>query len=288
MVRLSRDFWHPLRDARRVGGVDRGWSLRSTSGDPLRPRRGRLWRGLRGSRRLAAQGASRSPSPAQRAGKDRPGPVSAQRANDSSRTPRGSWNGWPVGPDGVSPRYQGLRPWMGERLARWAGRRTIRARKPRPARTPDRPKTSHCRRPWSVVPHKLRSARSRRAWSVELTGCAGRGYSRRRRGRRECGLFWDPASAVLPTPVFSWRSSRPTRWGGRFLSHWTDPPNTHPPPQVVSSPSQPCVSPTPALLISAPPHDTALPAAASPASFPARAARAGGGGRRRGAWWRPG
>jgi hypothetical protein len=92
--------------------MDRGWSLRSTPGDPLGPPWGRLWRGRRGSRRLAAQGASRSPSPAQRAGKDRPRPVPAQRANNSSRPPQGSWNDWPVGPDGVSPRYQGLRAWL--------------------------------------------------------------------------------------------------------------------------------------------------------------------------------
>jgi hypothetical protein len=57
--------------------------------------------GVGGGARLAAQGASRSPSPAHRAGKDRPRQVRAQRANRSSRCPRGSWNGWPVGPDGV-------------------------------------------------------------------------------------------------------------------------------------------------------------------------------------------
>ena len=52
--------------------LDRGWSLRSSPGESLGPRWGRLCRGRRGSRGLAAQGASRSPSPAQRAGKDRP------------------------------------------------------------------------------------------------------------------------------------------------------------------------------------------------------------------------
>jgi len=93
-----RAFWHRLRGAGDVWGVDRGWSLRSTPGDPAGVACGA---GRLGSRRLAAQGASRSPSPAQRAGKDRSRQVPAQLANRSSRCPRGLWNGWPVGPDGV-------------------------------------------------------------------------------------------------------------------------------------------------------------------------------------------
>ncbi len=107
-------------------GRNRGWSLRSTPGYPLGPRRGRLWRGGRGGRRLAAQGASRSPSPAQRAGLDRPRPVPAQRANPFLSMPArfverlARWAG-----RGGGGSHQGLRPWLGERLALWAERRTI-------------------------------------------------------------------------------------------------------------------------------------------------------------------
>ena len=55
-----------------------------------------------------------------------------------TRSPEFSWNGRPVRPDGTwLGSHQGLRPWLGERLALWAGRRTIRAQKPRPARIPD-------------------------------------------------------------------------------------------------------------------------------------------------------
>jgi hypothetical protein len=42
--------------------------------------------------------------------------------------PRGLWNGRPVGPDeivGGSPDLQGLRPWLGEWLALWAGWRPV-------------------------------------------------------------------------------------------------------------------------------------------------------------------
>jgi hypothetical protein len=100
-VVLTRGFWHPCRVLAMCGGRNRGGRCARPPAHRCHPDRGRLWRGGRGSRRVAAQGARRSPSPAQRAGKDRPRHVPAQRANRSSRGPRGSWNGWPVGPNGV-------------------------------------------------------------------------------------------------------------------------------------------------------------------------------------------
>jgi hypothetical protein len=48
LVGLTHDFWHHLRGAGVFGGVDRGWSLRSTDDDPLGSRRVRSWRGLEG------------------------------------------------------------------------------------------------------------------------------------------------------------------------------------------------------------------------------------------------
>jgi hypothetical protein len=115
-----------------VGGVDRGWSLRSTPGYPLGPRWGRLWCGAGGQQ---ASGGPRGqpfsqPGPAGRVGPTTTSagptgqPFLALPARFVERLAR--WAGRCGGGS-----HQGLRPWLGERLALWAERRTVRTSKGR-------------------------------------------------------------------------------------------------------------------------------------------------------------
>jgi len=98
LVLLTHALWHPLRGAGVLGGVDRGWSLRSTRGSCLAPRPG--WvvpgsGGRRGRRSLCARGRV-SGSPAARLGR-------SFARNGPSGTERGGWRGGWCPSSGLRP-----------------------------------------------------------------------------------------------------------------------------------------------------------------------------------------